>query len=232
MKQHLFSNRDLRILLIPVVIEQILNALMGTVDTMMVSNVSSSAISAVSLVDSINVLVIQVFSALAAGGTIICSQYMGKKDTKNATEAAKQLVFIIGVISVVLTVICVVFQIPILRLVFGQVEDSVMRDSETYFLYTALSFPFIGIFNAGSSVFRAQENTRLPMVVSVISNGMNIVGNAILIFVFHMGVAGAAISTLVSRIFCAVVVMWYLRKPKQEIVVRDYLKIRPQFGRI
>ena len=232
MKQHLFSNRDLRILLIPVVIEQILNALMGTVDTMMVSNVSSSAISAVSLVDSINVLVIQVFSALAAGGTIICSQYMGQKDTKNATEAAKQLVFIIGVISVVLTVICVVFQIPILRLVFGQVEDSVMRDSETYFLYTALSFPFIGIFNAGSSVFRAQENTRLPMVVSVISNGMNIVGNAILIFVFHMGVAGAAISTLVSRIFCAVVVMWYLRKPKQEIVVRDYLKIRPHFGRI
>ena len=232
MKQHLFSNRDLRILLIPVVIEQILNALMGTVDTMMVSNVSSSAISAVSLVDSINVLVIQVFSALAAGGTIICSQYMGQKDTKNATEAAKQLVFIIGVISVVLTVICVVFQIPILRLVFGQVEDSVMRDSETYFLYTALSFPFIGIFNAGSSVFRAQENTRLPMVVSVISNGMNIVGNAILIFVFHMGVAGAAVSTLVSRIFCAVVVMWYLRKPKQEIVVRDYLKIRPHFGRI
>lgn len=232
MKQHLFSNRDLRILLIPVVIEQILNALMGTVDTMMVSNVSSSAISAVSLVDSINVLVIQVFSALAAGGTIICSQYMGQKDTKNATEAAKQLVFIIGVISVVLTVICVVFQIPILRLVFGQVEDSVMRDSETYFLYTALSFPFIGISNAGASVFRAQENTRLPMVVSVISNGMNIVGNAILIFVFHMGVAGAAISTLVSRIFCAVVVMWYLRKPKQEIVVRDYLKIRPHFGRI
>ena len=189
MKQHLFSNRDLRILLIPVVIEQILNALMGTVDTMMVSNVSSSAISAVSLVDSINVLVIQVFSALAAGGTIICSQYMGQKDTQNATEAAKQLVFIIGVISVVLTVICVVFQIPILRLVFGQVEDSVMRDSETYFLYTALSFPY-------------------------------------------MGVAGAAISTLVSRIFCAVVVMWYLRKPKQEIVVRDYLKIRPHFGRI
>ena len=232
MKQHLFSNRDLRILLIPVVIEQILNALMGTVDTMMVSYVSSSAISAVSLVDSINVLVIQVFSALAAGGTIICSQYMGQKDTKNATEAAKQLVFIIGVISVVLTVICVVFQIPILRLVFGQVEDSVMRDSETYFLYTALSFPFIGISNAGASVFRAQENTRLPMVVSVISNGMNIVGNAILIFVFHMGVAGAAISTLVSRIFCAVVVMWYLRKPKQEIVVRDYLKIRPHFGRI
>ncbi len=232
MKQHLFSNRDLKILLIPLVIEQILNALMGTVDTMMVSNVSSSAISAVSLVDSINVLVIQVFSALAAGGTIICSQYMGQKDIKNATKTAQQLVMIVTVISVIITAICVVGQVPILRLVFGQVEVSVMRDSEIYFLYTALSFPFIGIFNAGSSVFRAQENTRLPMVVSVISNVMNVMGNAILIFGFHMGVAGAAISTLVSRVFCAVVIMWYLRMPRQEIVVRDYLKIRPHGKRI
>lgn len=232
MKQHLFSNKDLRILLIPLVIEQILNALMGTVDTMMVSNVSSSAISAVSLVDSINVLVIQVFSALAAGGTIICSQYMGQKDTKNATRTAQQLVMVVTVISLAITAVCVIWQVPILRLVFGKVEASVMRDSEIYFLYTALSFPFIGIFNAGSSVFRAQENTRLPMAVSVISNGMNIVGNAILIFGFHMGVAGAAISTLISRIFCAVVIMWYLRMPRQEIVVRDYMKIRPDGKRI
>lgn len=232
MKQHLFSNKDLRILLIPLVIEQILNALMGTVDTMMVSNVSSSAISAVSLVDSINVLVIQVFSALAAGGTIICSQYMGQKDSKNATRTAQQLVMVVTVISLAITAVCVIWQVPILRLVFGKVEASVMRDSEIYFLYTALSFPFIGIFNAGSSVFRAQENTRLPMAVSVISNGMNIVGNAILIFGFHMGVAGAAISTLISRIFCAVVIMWYLRMPRQEIVVRDYMKIRPDGKRI
>lgn len=232
MKQHLFSNKDLRILLIPLVIEQILNALMGTVDTMMVSNVSSSVISAVSLVDSINVLVIQVFSALAAGGTIICSQYMGQKDTKNATRTAQQLVMVVTVISLAITAVCVIWQVPILRLVFGKVEASVMRDSEIYFLYTALSFPFIGIFNAGSSVFRAQENTRLPMAVSVISNGMNIVGNAILIFGFHMGVAGAAISTLISRIFCAVVIMWYLRMPRQEIVVRDYMKIRPDGKRI
>lgn len=232
MKQHLFSNKDLRILLIPLVIEQILNALMGTVDTMMVSNVSSSAISAVSLVDSINVLVIQVFSALAAGGTIICSQYMGQKDTKNATRTAQQLVMVVTVISLAITAVCVIWQVPILRLVFGKVEASVMRDSEIYFLYTALSFPFIGIFNAGSSVFRAQENTRLPMAVSVISNGMNIVGNAILIFGFHMGVAGAAISTLISRIFCVVVIMWYLRMPRQEIVVRDYMKIRPDGKRI
>ena len=161
-KKHLFTNKQLWALLVPVVVEQILNSLMGTADTMMVSNVGSAAISAVSLVDSINVLVIQVFAALAAGGTIICSQYMGQKNTKNATDAAKQLIFIITAIAVVLTVVCVVFQIPLLHLIFGKVEAEVMINSEIYFLYTALSFPFIAVFNAGSSVFRAQENTRLP----------------------------------------------------------------------
>lgn len=231
-KKHLFSNRDLRVLLIPLAVEQILNSLMGTADTMMVSNVGSSAISAVSLVDSINILVIQVFAALAAGGTIICSQYMGQKDVKNASQAAKQLLFIITVISLVLTALCLAVQIPLLRLIFGKVEASVMRNSEVYFFYTALSFPFIAVFNAGSSIFRAQENTRLPMVISVISNVMNIAGNAVFIFVFHMGVAGAAVATLISRIFCAVMVMWYLRRSSQKIVIRDYGRIRPDGRRI
>ncbi|NCB94261.1 MAG: MATE family efflux transporter [Clostridia bacterium] len=228
----MFSNKDLRILLIPLIVEQILNSLMGTADTMMVSNVGSSAISAVSLVDSINILVIQVFAALAAGGTIICSQYMGQKNGKNAQQAAKQLIFIVTAISVVITVVCLIFQAPLLKVTFGKVEASVMRDSEIYFFYTALSFPFIAVFNAGSSVFRAMENTKLPMVISVISNVINIAGNAILIFVFDMGVAGAAIATLVSRVFCAVVVMVYLRKKTQPIVVRDYLKIRPDGRKI
>lgn len=227
-KQHLFSNRDLRILLIPLVIEQILNSLMGTADTMMVSNVGPAAISAVSLVDSINILVIQVFAAMAAGGTIICSQYMGKKDTEGAGKAANQLVFLVTAISLALMAVCLVFQRPILRVTFGKIEPEVMRDAEIYFFFTAVSFPFIALFNAGSSIFRAQENSRLPMVISVISNLLNIVGNAVFIFVLRMGVAGAALSTLISRAFCAVTVMWYLRKPRQRIVVRDYRKIRPE----
>lgn len=156
----------------------------------------------------------------------------GTEKYKNATDAAKQLIFIITAIAVVLTVVCVVFQIPLLHLIFGKVEAEVMTNSEVYFLYTALSFPFIAVFNAGSSVFRAQENTRLPMTISVISNIMNIVGNAILIFGFHMGVAGAALSTLISRIFCAIVVMYFLRNPKEEICVRDYIKIRPDRHKI
>ena len=233
-QQHMFTNRMIRNLLIPVVLEQLLNSIMGTADTMMVSNVGSAAISAVSLVDSINVLVIQAFSALAAGGAIVCAQYIGQRNKEKANESARQVLFIITAISVAVSLICLVFQKPLLRLIFGSVEAEVMRASEIYFFYTALSFPFIAAYDSAASIFRAQDNTRGPMTISMISNVMNIAGNAIMIWVFHMGVAGAALSTLISRIFCAVVVLIELRKERegQEIVVRDYFKIRPNWSMI
>lgn len=233
-QQHMFSNRMICSLLIPVVLEQLLNSIMGTADTMMVSNVGSAAISAVSLVDSINVLVIQAFSALAAGGAIICAQYIGQRNKEKANESARQVLFIITAISVAVSLICLVFQKPLLRLIFGSVEPAVMRASEIYFFYTALSFPFIAAYDSAASIFRAQDNTKGPMIISMISNVMNIAGNAVMIWGFHMGVAGAALSTLISRIFCAVVVIIQLRKEKegQEIVVRDYFEIRPDWSMI
>ena len=233
-QQHMFTNRMIRNLLIPVVLEQLLNSIMGTADTMMVSNVGSAAISAVSLVDSINILVIQALSALAAGGAIVCAQYIGQRNKEKANESARQVLFIITAISVAVSLICLVFQKPLLRLIFGSVEAEVMRASEIYFFYTALSFPFIAAYDSAASIFRAQDNTRGPMTISMISNVMNIAGNAIMIWVFHMGVAGAALSTLISRIFCAVVVLIQLRKERegQEIVVRDYFKIRPNWSMI
>ena len=231
-QQHMFTNRMIRSLLIPVVLEQLLNSIMGTADTMMVSNVGSAAISAVSLVDSINILVIQAFSALAAGGAIVCAQYIGQQNQERANESARQVLFIITLISIVVSAICLGFKKPLLRLIFGSVEADVMRASEIYFFYTALSFPFIALYDAAASIFRAQDNTKGPMTISMISNIMNIVGNAIMIWGFHMGVAGATIATLISRIFCALVVLIQLRRERQPIVVRDYLKIRPDWPMI
>ncbi len=218
-EKHMFSNKDLVKLLIPLIVEQLLNSLMGTVDTIMVSNVGSEAISAVSLVDSICVLVIQVFSALAAGGVIVCSQYIGRKDEKAANKAASQVVFTVTFISVTLTILCMVLRKPLLRVIFGSIEPGVMAAAQIYFFFMALSFPFIALYNAGSSIFRAQKNTRTPMVISTISNGINIAGNALLIWGLHLGVAGAALATLASRMFCAIVVLWYLRKPQNTICV-------------
>ena len=226
---HLYNNLDLRKLLIPIIVEQLLSSLMGTADTMMVSNIGYAAISAVSLVDSINILVIQALSALSAGGAILCSQYLGSKNQKEANRSAQQVLFVMVVLSVMLSAFCLIFRNPLLRLIFGEVEPDVMINSQTYFLFTLLSFPFIGLYDAGASIMRSQNNSRNPMIISVISNFMNIADNAILIFGFQMGVEGAAISTLVSRIFCAVVVIWQLRSENEPISIRNYFSIRPDF---
>ncbi len=156
-QQHLFTNKMLRALLVPIIMEQLLNALMGTVDTMMVSNVGSAAISAVSLVDSINVLIIQAFSALAAGGTIICTQYLGQKNHEMANKSARQALFIITAISVFIVVLGLAFRAPLLSFIFGKVDADVMKNSMVYFFYTVLSYPFIALYDAGASIFRAQE---------------------------------------------------------------------------
>lgn len=223
----LYPNRAMFMLLIPIVVEQLLNSFMGMADTMMVSNVGSEAISAVSLVDSINNLVIQVFAAMASGAAIICSQYLGHRDKEGSNKAARQVLLTVLTISVSLTLIGLLLRKPLLRLVFGQIDPGVMDKAMSYFLVTILSYPFLALFNAGAAFFRAGGNSRFPMIVSVISNLLNIGGNAILIFGLDMGVTGAALSTLFSRIFCAVVVLFSLRREGQPIVVRDYYRIRP-----
>ena len=220
----LFSNHDLKVLLIPLMVEQLLNSLMGTVDSMMVSNVGSAAISAVSLVDSINVLVIQVFTALTAGGAIICSQYLGRKDVKACNKAARQVLLSMLVISIGLMAVCIAFRHPLLRLIFGNVEQDVMDNSQIYFLITALSFPFIGLFDANAAFFRAEGNSRLPMTISALCNLVNIAGNAILIYGAGIGAAGAALSTLFSRILSAVMIIVLLGK-SDKIIVSNHWRI-------
>ncbi len=226
-----FSKSAIWKLLIPLMVEQFLTSLMGMVDSIMVTRVGSAAISAVSLTDSINVLVIQVFAALATGGTIVCSQYLGHEDVHRATEAAKQVLFAVVMISVSITCLCILFRVPLLHLIFGQVERDVMFNSLTYFLLTALSFPFIAIYQAGAAFYRAGGNSRFPLCISVIGNVLNIIGNAVYIFLFHWGVFGAALSTLLSRIFLAVVVLVCLRRPRQPIVLTGLRHIRPN-GRL
>lgn len=228
----LFTGPDLRKLLIPLIIENMLTAFMGMADSLMVTRVGSAAISAVSLTDSINNLVIELLQALAAGGTIICSQYIGAGNRKRSNQAARQVVLAVLVISIGIMLSCLIFRGPILRVIFGSVEPAVMTAALTYFFFTALSFPAIGLFQVGAAFYRAGGNSRFPMTVSVISNVMNIIGNSIFIFVFHWGVMGAALSTLLSRIFAAVVLMGYLRLPRQDIVIRDYKSIRPDFSMI
>lgn len=222
------KGRQLFSLLLPLMIEQILNSFMGTADTIMITTSGAAAISAVSLVDSINVMVVLIFSAMATGGAILCSQYLGHKNAEKAVYAGKQLILCVTFVSAVGTLALILLRTQILSLIFGSVEEEVMRNSEVYFFITALSYPFIALYNSGAAIFRSDGNSRLPMTVSTISNVLNIAGNAVLIFGLHLGVAGAALSTLGSRVFSALVILIFLKRTKQQIRIDRYF-VKPDF---
>lgn len=225
----LFSRKDLAMLLIPLIVEQLFTALMGTADTMMVARVGDAAVSGVSLVDSINNLVLMMMTALATGGTIACAQYLGAQDREGANRSARQVLLSVTVISLLCCVVCVVLRNPILHLVFGSVEADVMDAARIYFLVTALSYPFMGIYDASAAMYRATGNSRLPMIVSAVGNLLNIAGNAVFMFVFHWGVFGAAFSTMLSRALQCVAILWFHHRPGQVIVLNHYASIRPDF---
>lgn len=229
---HMFSNADLWKLMLPLSIDQLLNSMMGTVGTMIVSNLGSAAISAVSLVDSINVLVVQAFYALAASGSVICSQFLDCKRPKEARKAAEQLVFITLILSIIIGSICFFFNKPLLKLIFGDVEPDVMTYARQYFMISALSYPFIALYDDGSSIFRAQENSNLPMKISLLANVLNLILNLLFVWGFHMGVIGSALATFISRGFSITVVLYELHKPGWLISLQKYASIRPSWQQI
>ena len=232
MEKHMFSNKALWKLMAPLAFDQLLNSMMGTVGTMVVSNLGSAAISAVSLVDAINVLIVQAFYALAAGGTVVCSQYLGCKKEKEANEAARQLLFITFVLSVVIAAICLAANGPLLRLIFGEVEPQVMKYSRQYFIISAISYPFIALYDDGSSIFRAQENSKTPMMISLCANILNLILNILFVWGLHMEVIGSATATMLSRAFSMIAVLYLLHRPGLIIRLRGYLSIRPIWSQI
>ena len=219
----LFSSAALRKLIVPLVVEQFLAMTIGMADTIMVTSVGEHAVSGVSLVDNISTLLINVFSALATGGAVVAAQYLGSRDEENACSAAKQLFYAIGALSAATMAVCLLFREPILRLVFGQLEDNVMEAAMTYFLLTAISYPLLAIYNAGAALFRAMGNSKVSMLASLLMNIVNIGLNAILIYGADIGVAGAGFGTLFSRLAGAVLMTWLICQHGHRIHI-DHLR--------
>jgi len=224
--EDMFTKKDLYKLIIPLIMEQMLLVTVGMADSMMVASAGEAAVSGVSLVDAINVLLIGLFAALATGGAVVSAQFLGHKEHKNACKAAEQLVLITTVLSLIIMVVSLICRNSILKILFNNVDVDVMANAQTYFFYSVLSYPFIAIYNACSALFRSMNNSKVSLATSFLMNLINIVGNAILIFGFDMGVAGAAISTLVSRMVAAMIMYILLRNPKQKIHIGRSLHVQ------
>lgn len=213
----------------PLIIEQLLIIMTGTFDSIMVSSAGDAAVSGVSLVDTVNLLLTYLFTALCSGGAIVTAQLIGQKDFSSAKESAKQLIWISFILSAVITILTVFLRTHLLNLVFGKIEYDVMDSAKIYFLFTALSYPFLAIQSACSAIFRVAGNSKTPMLISLFGNLINICGNAILIYVFNMGAAGAAIATLFSRIVCALILTIIVHGKKHLLHVDNIFKYKPQF---
>lgn len=219
----LFSNKDLKKLIIPLIIEQILVIAVGMADIVMVAGIGEAAVSGVSLVDTVNILIINIMGALATGGAVTAGHYLGQKDTKSAGRSAWQLILFSGLLAIAITILFIAFHDIMLRKVFGSISSEVMQSAKTYLLITALSFFPLAIYNAGGALFRAMGNSKVTMWVSAIMNVINIAGNAIMIYGMKMGVAGAAIPTTLSRIVAAVIIFIMLFNKKRQIHLNGHV---------
>lgn len=216
----LFSNKNLKAMIIPLFLEQLLVMLVGMADTLVVSYAGETAVSGVSLVNQFNTIFIYLFTALASGGAVVISQYIGRKANDDAGESVSQLLSFSTIFSILIAVLVLIGNERMLRLMFGKVEASVMQACITYLRISAYSYPALAVYNSGAALFRSMGKNSVTMYLSVASNIINVIGNLIGVFVLHAGVAGVAYPSLIARTFSAVMITVLCFQEKNEVFYR------------
>ena len=231
-EQMLFSRKALSKIIIPLVLQGLLSVAIGMVDSMMVSNKGEDAFAGVSLIGSLDILLITLFSSIAAGGSVVLAQAMGRGEQKECCHGAKQLLYITTLIAASISTTVILLRVPLLRLLFGQVTAAVMQNALEYFFFIALSFPFLAIYDCIAAVFRAQGESMISLKISIFMNLLNVAGNALLIYGIDLGAAGAAIATLVSRIIGSIIMIVLCHSKKRYIYLEKLFRYRPDFKTI
>ena len=222
----LVSPRQLKKLIIPLIIEQALAISVGMADTVMVSSLGDAVMSGVSLVDNINTLVINIFAAFGTGGAVVAAQFIGARRPAHARATAAQVIVSTLLVSLAVMGICLALREQIISLLFGEIEQAVMSSASEYFFVSALSYPAIGVYSCCSALFRAMGNSKYSMYSSATANVINVIGNAIFIYALGEGAKGAAIASLIARVFAMAAMLWLLTDRKNVI----YISFKEKFA--
>lgn len=229
-KNRFFSNADLCKLIVPLIIDQFLQAFVGLADSIMVASVGEAAVSGVSLIDTIMVLILNIFTALATGGAVIAGQFLGKKRDEMACKSTNQLISFTLKASLIIMLLCYLGRNFITHVVFGKIEADVMYNCNVYMMIVFASIPMTALYNAGAAIYRAMGNSAVAMKISMLMNAINLGGNALLIFVFHRGVEGVAIPTLVSRTVACVIMMFLMNNQKHTLHLYHPFSFKTDWG--
>ncbi len=222
----IFSKQEVNKMVYPLIGQQLLSISVGIIDSMMVSSVGEAALSGVSLINVLHLLLLYLFSAFSAGGAIVISLALGTKNMEKSKSAANHLLWLCFVVAFLVSILSIAFRYPLLNLVYGQTDPMVMKSAQDYFFYLALGYPFLSVSNGCYAIFRTIGNTKISLYNSILTNVVNIIGNAILIYGFKLGASGAAIATSLSWVVSAISMMYLLRDKDNPLCVDNLFKIK------
>ena len=222
----LFSNRALLNLGVPLALNSLMAIFMGMADSVMVSSAGATAVSAVSIVDAVNNVFVTVSDSIPTGGSVVTSQYIGARQQEKAKESIRQILYSGIIIATFLMVLLLCLRKQVLRLIYGSIETAVFNQAVTYFTIILLSFPFLVAGCTATATLRSMAKSRLAVTITISANIINVIGNAILIYGFDLGVAGAAISTVFGRIVWCIWGLMALRSEKLPVKLEKVFPVR------
>lgn len=210
---------------VPVFFGQLLQQLYNMADAWVVGNFANNdAFAAVSSAGSLIFLITGFFSGIAIGGGVVISRYVGAED-KTMIQRSIHTNFLFGIVASLLSTLLGVLLVPKL-LVWMKVPESVMPDSQMYFSIYFAGVSTVIMYNVGMAILRALGDSIHPLYYLAISSVTNVVLDLLFVAVFHWGVAGAAVATVISQGLSAVLCIIQMCRIKDETTRLDFKKIK------
>ena len=200
---------------IPISLQALLQNFVNMLDTIMIGRLGSVEIAAVGLGNQIFFILNMILFGITSGGGVFIAQFWGKKDLVGIRKSLGLMTLIAFVVSFIFTIVCLLIPNQLIRLYSP--DPQVIKVGGSYLRFVCLSYVPTAISFSITLALRSTERVKLPLVCTSISLFTNLIANYLLIFVAGLGVKGAAIATVISRIIELVILATWSYSHKYEI---------------